>query len=259
MLSTRNLRYGALLTAAFTFAACGSDDLTSPGTQDNHALAAQMTAALVATNEDSQPVRYQALQAAAAALTAGAPVTNGSLIVDGDTLAFDLTSITLAYDAGSGPFGRETYVVAWRPGNIDSLAVFYFVKGHLAALRNGPVFGGAMVAPLVGDGGGTVAKEYFPIDLRSMAFTDGETEWAGEPYSMSSGSIVYGAESGECSDVDPADYGFEGELLSCAQQGVSVDGLGQLFELPELDDAGPSVRLPGQFVGGVTGVFQAED
>jgi hypothetical protein len=266
MLSLRSLRSGAIVAAAFTFAACGSDDLTSPDT-NNDALLAEVTAALGQTSESEQPVRFQALGAAAAALTAGAPVTSGTVIIDDDTLAFDLTSVTISYDDGYGPYDQQTYVVGWRPGNIDSLAVFTYIKGYVAGMRHGPVFGGAMlagrggnalrsVAPMVENGGGTVSKMPYPIDLQSVAFSDGQAEWASNSWSVSTGSIVYGAASGECDDIDPSDFGMEEDLLSCAQQGVSVDGVGQLYELPEQEETGPVVRLPGQVVGGVVGVFQ---
>jgi len=266
MLSLRSLRGGAIVAAALTIAACGSDDLTSPDT-NNDALLAEMKAAIVRTDEGEQPVRLEALQAAAAALTAGAPVTSGSLIVGEDTLAFDLTSITISHDDGSGPYDRHTYVVAWRPGNIDSLAVFVYVKGHVATMRHGPIFGGALmsgrggsvlrsVAPITGDGGNVVAEMAYPIDLESMAFAAGATEWASDSWSVSTGSIVYGAPGGACKNVNPSDFGVEEDLLSCSQQGVSVDGSGQLYELPDRENSGPLVRLPGQFVGGISGVFQ---
>jgi len=266
MLSMRSLRSGAIVAAAFALAACGSDELTSPGT-NNDALLAEVTAALARTNGEEQPVRFQGLSAAAAALTAGAPVTSGTIIIDDDTLAFDMTSVTISYDDGHGPYDQGTYVVAWRPGNIDSLAVFTYVKGYFAAMRHGPAFGGALVAartgsaaravaPLIDGGDGKVSKMAYPIDLHSVAFSDGESEWASDTWSVSSGSIVYGATGGECNDVEPSDFGIEEDLLSCALQGVSVDGLGQLYELPELETSGHVVRLPGQFVGGVAGVFE---
>jgi hypothetical protein len=268
MLSLRNLRGGAIVAAAFTLAACGSDGVSAPQQPDNSQIIADLSAALGQTDSVDQPVRYEGLQLAIGALTAGAPVTSGNVVIDGDTLTFDFTAVTMAYDAGSGPVYQQSFVVGWNAG-ADSIVALAYTKGEMLPLMQRPEFGSALLAGhgsslaggtavAVSGGNGTVATMPASfIDLQTISFSTVDSEWSTVPYSVRSGSIVFGSSNGECDDVDPSEFGIPTTLLSCTKVNLTVDGSGQLFLNDESMDEGPAIELPGQLFGGVRGVFEA--
>lgn len=271
MLTTRSLRGTALLAAAFTLAACGSDKAAGPSTANNQQIISEMTQTLGQVSDTAKFEQYVALQAAIAGLSAGAPVNPGNVTIDGRSYRFSTTSLTVeARDSVSGDvLDRLSLVVGWRHTNGDSLFLaMYAPQGESPVLdRRSP----AAFMKRSGAGAPSLAK--VSAMLRSGSYTVSRSIAAGpdQPVVLAamlggnvwgalcedgivSGSISFSSASGECDLAAANDSDLEIGASSCEMQRSNVALQANTFDAYSESDTpadGPSITIPAQGVVGV--------
>jgi hypothetical protein len=279
MLSLRNLRRGAIVAAAFTLAACGSDKAAGPTTANNEQIIAEMKQALDSglTGID----QFLGLGAAITGLSAGAPVNPGNLTIDGKSYRFSTTSLTMeTRDDETGDItSRTTIVVGWRVTNGDSLflavygpdadEVFTDLRApiDLAARSGSGAPALAAVSAMLKSGSYTVSKTASLSNGPDqpgllMVHLGDEILVASAGDGISGGSISYTPASGECSLDDMEESLFGGDAESCELQRSNASFTANTTASSVSGGAegeGPVVTLPAQTVVGVKLLAPVED
>lgn len=265
------MRVTALLAAAFALAACGSDKAAGPTSANNQQIISEMTEALQTAGEGESFEHFIALQVAITGLSAGAPVNQGNVTVDGHSYRFNTTSITVEeHDSTSGEvLDRLTLLVGWRHTDGDSLffamfapnveAVAVDLRGPAALLKRSgagaPSLSG--LATMLRSGRYTISKSVSAVQDQPGIFAIklGDDVWSAySEEGITSGSISYAATSGECNlqgangsalDIDAVDC----EMLqsNVSLQADTFDDYSELVPPP----AGPSVAITALPVVGV--------
>lgn len=262
----RSLRGTAIIAAALTLAACGSDSAAGPTTANNAQIIADMQDAYADASDSSQTTRAMLLDFSMTALTVGSPVTSGSVVIDGKAYPFSFTSFSVEIDGDTGIVNTVTLVTGWRHSNGDSLvALVYAPDGSgLYALGDAPDLGAAQlgeqpsltltdVARMVR--GGTVSKAVAAgtFNLEVVAFATGDSYWGAELGSsgLHSGSISFAAAGGSCDEAGLGQLTFGDSLISCTMQRSSVAASADLERL-DTDVVDPrALSVPEQPVTGV--------
>lgn len=270
MLTTSSMRVTALLAAAFTLAACGSDKADGPSTANNEQIISEMTNALEQAGEDETFEHFLVLQTAIIGLSAGAPVNPGNVTIDGESRHFNTTSITLEeHDSASGDLiDRVTIAVGWRHTDGDSV----FLAMYAPEGEGIPLDRRAPVSLMQRQGSGHTALESLAAMLRSGRYTVSKSVSAGPDEAVllalklgsrvwgatieggiTSGSISYAAASGEC-DIDSVqDSYLEIDADACEVQRSNMSlqaNTWDLYSEEETPPAGPAVGIPAQAVIG---------
>lgn len=274
MTSSCRLRGGALIAAALTLAACGSDKAAGPTTANNPQIIAELRAAYDDANasETDQSTRLAALDFAITALTLGSPVTAGSVTIDGASYPVSLTSYSLEFENDQGVTSSISIVTGWRETNGDSLLVLVYSPpgGGLLALHDAAAPGVARLraprslrladlARMVR--GGTVAKEVtsgnFDLQVAAFVADSGVWEAAGEDGVIHSGSASFSAASGECDQDGVDQLGDADNIISCELEKASFGASADLADIGSQDGEDRSLSVDAQSVTGVKVVSQA--
>lgn len=275
MLTTRSLRGTALLAAAFTLAACGSDKAAGPSTANNKQIISEMNATLADTasfNSETDFYKFIALQAAVAGLSAGAPVNPGNITLDGHSYRFSTTGVVVEQrDSVSGDvLARMTFVVGWRHTNGDSVFVAIYASDaevltdqrtsvSLMQRTASPRTKLAEVAALLRSGRYTVSQNVSAggpdQPMLVVVYLGGSFYGAMSEDGIVSGSISYSATSGECDLAGLAGGGFldigpGGCELVRTNAAMTANTYDPMSE-SDPPAAGPVVTIPAQSVFGV--------
>ena len=271
MPTTCSLRGTAILAAAFTLAACGSDKAAGPSTANNQQIISEMTQTLGQADDSTTSEEYIALQAAIAGLSAGAPVNPGNVTIDGRSYSFSTTSLTVEErDSVSGDvLYRLSLVVGWRHTNGDSLFLaMYAPQGETPDLdrrspaafmkRSGTATPSlAKVSALLRSGSYTVSRSVSagPDQQMVLAAKLGGNVWGALwEDGIESGSISYSSAAGECDLAAVNDSDLEIGASSCEMQRANVALQANTFDAYSESDTpadGPSIAIPAQGVVGV--------
>ncbi len=281
MLTTRSLRGTALLAAAFTLAACGSDKAAGPSTANNATIISEMNATLADTasfNPSTDMYKFIALQAAVASLSSGAPVNPGNVTLDGRSYRFNTTGLVVEErDSVSGDvLDRLAIMVGWRHTNGDSvfIALYASDEGVLTDRRTSVSLMQsvpssreklARVGELLRSGRYTIAKSVSaggpdqPVLVAT--YLGGSFYGAMSEDGIVSGSISHSTTSGEC-DLDGAeDADFIGlDAASCEPVRSNASMTANTYDPTSESEppaAGPVVTIPAQSVFGVKFVVEA--
>ncbi|HEU4584524.1 MAG TPA: hypothetical protein VFR95_02195 [Gemmatimonadaceae bacterium] len=264
------MRVTALLAAAFTLAACGSDKAAGPTTANNEQIISEMSDALVQAGDSEGLEFYLPLEVAITGLSAGAPVNPGNVTIDGHSYRFNTTSVTLEFhdSATNDVVSRGTLAVGWRHTNGDSLflAIYGPSGGTIPLDRRTSV--SLMQLP----GSAPRSLESLAAGLRSGRYTVSRSISAGpdEPVlvllklgtkggaayaedGIMSGSMSYAATSDEC-DIDALQSSeLEFPAATCEIQRSSISlqaNTWDIYSEEETPPAGPSITIPAQSVVG---------
>jgi hypothetical protein len=275
MLTTRSMRGTALLAAAFTLAACGSDKAAGPSTANNDQIIAEMNATLAdpaSFDSTTGMYKYIGLQLAVAGLSSGAPVNPGNVTLDGHSYRFSTTGLVMEErDSVSGDVRyRVGVIVGWRHTNGDSVFIaLYAPEPELATDRRTPVSlmqrepsstaKLADMASLLRSGRYTVSKSLSaagPDEPALIALYLGGSFYAAMvDDGIASGSISYAAASGECDLEGAAESDFlDVAAASCEMVRSNASLTANTYDpMSESDPqaAGPVFGIPAQSVFGV--------
>jgi hypothetical protein len=276
MLTTSSARVTALLAAALTLSACGSDKAAGPTTANNAQIISEMKATLedTASFSENDLYRYVGIQVAVAGLSAGAPVNQENVTIGEHSYRFNTISVVAEQrDSTSGDiFERTTIVVGWRHTNGDTLFVAVYApdepvatdrRTSLSLMQRSMSASGSKLVDLgrmLGSGQYSVSKALSaggPDQPQLLAVYLGDALFGAGPEDegIVSGSASYASVSGEC-EVPDVDFELIAELDpdSCEPQRANValeantqDVLAEADPLP----AGPAVSIPAQSVVGV--------
>lgn len=270
-----SMRVTALLAAAFTLAACGSDKAAGPTTANNAQIISELNATLADTasfNAETDMFKFIGLQVAVAGLTSGAPVNPGNVSIDGNSYRFSTTSLVAEErDSVSGDvLNRMNIIVGWRHTNGDSVFValyasdpdIYAERGTSlpsTQLSNSSTSRLADVAAMLRSGRYTISRSVSaagPDQPALFAVYLGGSFYAAAPdEGLVSGSASLASASGEC-DLS----GLSGDEVvpidadSCTPVSANVSLQANTFDpMSESDPpaAGPVISLPAQAVVGV--------
>ena len=271
MPSTSSLRGTAILAAAFTLAACGSDKAAGPTTANNAQVISEMQSAMSQMDSNSSMEQGLALQLAIVGLSSGAPVNPGNVRIDGESFNFSTTSVTLENrDPDTDEVnGRVTLVVGWRHTNGDSVFIGAYTSdgGSIFLDRRAPS------TLLDRSSGGSMDMAGLSRMLRSGNFRISRTVAAGPDApvmfglvvddqvwmsltdnGISSGSISSSDVDGDCNLDELGEVAPDPDLASCTLQRSSVALQTNTWDAnsdAEEPPAGPAVTIPAQ---GVTGI-----
>lgn len=272
MLSTSSLRGTAILVAALTLAACGSDKAAGPTTANNQQIISDMMAAYHAAPDSAPGDQLMALQFAIVSLSAGAPVNPGNVTIAGRSYPFSTTSMTLEVrDAQSGDVTeRATIVTGWRHTNGDSMFVAaYAPDGGLVFNRtaastllnrsSGRTLGMAGLSAMVRSGNFTVSRAATggPDVPQYLALIAGDDYWEADyDDGIVSGSLSSSQVSGECDMAAAGDVGVDTASTTCELQKSNVSMQANTWdarwnEVEGTPPAGPAFMLPAQALTGV--------
>ena len=272
MLSTSSLRGTAILAAALTLAACGSDKAAGPTTANNQQIISDMMAAYQAAPDTAPGDQLLALQFAIVSLSAGAPVNPGSVTIGGRSYPFSTTSMTLEFrDVASGDVTeRATIVTGWRHTNGDSMFVAaYAPDGEIVFNRtaastllnrsSGRTLGMASLSAMVRSGNFTVSREATlgPDVAQFLAFIAGDGYWGADfDDGIVSGSLSSSQVSGECDLAAAGDVGVDTDGATCELQKSNVSMQANTWDARWNEEegtppAGPAFTIPAQAVTGV--------
>ena len=267
MLSLRSVRYTALVAAALTFAACGSDKATGPTTANNEAIIADLQDAYDASGgiDGDESDKLLALSFGITALSLGSPVSSGTVTIDNTRYPFSFTSFSLQVNEAEGVSNSVSIVVGWRHSNGDSLvAMIYASEGfEIPALRGAtPVGASQLRAPgstRLADvarmlRSGKVSREIASgsLDLHVAAFVAGDEVWRADLGSgvLHSGSISATAATGDCDDSGLPLVGAGESIVSCEMQRSNFAAGAELVHLDSEDEDGRALTLDAQAVTG---------
>lgn len=281
MLTPRSMRGTALLAAAFTLAACGSDKAAGPSTANNDQIIAEMNATLAdpaSFDSTTGMYKYLALQLAVAGLSSGAPVNPGNVTLDGHGYRFNTTGLVLEErdSASSDVFYRVGVVVGWRHTSGDSVFVALYApepdlftdqRTSLSLMQREPTSTAKLadVAALLRSGRYTVSKSLSaggPDEPALIALYLGGSFYAAmSGDGIVSGSISYAAASGECdlegaAGSDVLDIG----AASCEMVRSNASLMANTYDpMSEADPqtVGPVFGIPAQSVFGVKFVAES--
>ncbi|HET7552361.1 MAG TPA: hypothetical protein VFK04_13815 [Gemmatimonadaceae bacterium] len=276
MFTTSSMRVTALLAAAFTLAACGSDKAAGPSTANNEQIISEMTAALQTAGDSESFEHFITLQAAIMGLSAGAPVNAGNVTIDGHSHSFNTTSMTIEeHDSTSGEvLDRLTLVVGWRHTDGDSLFFAMYApsveevpmdRRTAATFMQRPRAGTpslADVAAMLRSGRYTISRSVAagPDEPAIFAIKLGDEIWSAySDEGIVSGSISFSSSSGDCNVGGTDGSAFDVDLVSCEMLRSNVALQANTFDdYSEADPppAGPSVAITSQPVIGVKLIAQ---
>ena len=269
MLSLRSVGYTALIAAAMTFAACGSDKAAGPTTANNEEIIADLQDALDESigSEGDQSAKLVTLGFGIMALSLGSPVSSGTVTIDGTRYPFSFTSFSLyplnESEAVSNPF---SVVVGWRHSSGDSLvAMIYAPEGsELPALRGATSVGASQlrapgsleladVARMVRGGKVSRAVSSGSFDLQFAAFVAGDEVWGavGGIGVLHSGSISATTASGACDERGLDMVGAEESIVSCEMQLSNFAASAELVHPDSEEEGERALRVDAQAVTGV--------
>lgn len=266
MPSLRILCGSALVATALTLAAC--DDATGP------ALSREEVIAQLKVARDQYKfsfLRGPILTIAISALTAGSPVTQGRLSIDGKSHPFSFTGASVVSEKDDGSEVRTTFVIGWRRPDGDSLvALIYSEESDIGAMRRTPGFvtrrlgvsrlASGDIARTIGSGQGTVSKEGVPgLGLHEAVFYAGSGAWLTDGGSITSGSVAIPDASAKCDNTDSEDFFAiaNDTLVGCELRRLSADGSVELrSSASDQDYSARAIDLPALTLVGPITVFR---
>ena len=271
MLSNSSLRGTAILAAALTLAACGSDKAAGPSTANNAQVISEMQSAMSQMDSNSTLEQGLVLQLAIVGLSSGAPVNPGNVRIDGESFNFSTTSVTLEdRDADTDEVnGRVTFVVGWRHTNGDSVFIGAYTSdgGSVFLDRRAPSTrlersgGGSMdmagLSRMLQSGNFRISRTVAPGPDAPVMFglvLDDKVWMAQIDHGISSGSISSSDVDGDCNLDELGELAPDPDLASCTLQRSSVSLQADTWDAyseEEEPQAGPAVTIPAQ---GVTGI-----
>jgi hypothetical protein len=272
MLTTSSARVTALLAAALTLSACGSDKAAGPTTANNAQIISEMKATLedTASFSDNDLYRYIGLNVAVAGLSAGAPVNQENVTIGEHSYRFNTVSVVSEQrDSASGDiFDRTNIVVGWRHTNGDTLFIAVYApdepvatdrRTSLSLMQRSMASSGSKLLDLgrmLGSGQYSVAKSLSaggPDEAQLVAVYLGDALFGVGPEDegIVSGSASYAGTSGEC-DIPDVDFELIVQLDPDSCEPVRSNVALQANTQDVLtEDAGPTVSIPAQSVVGV--------
>ncbi len=168
-----------LLAAALVAAACSSDSATAPGTSQNvHILSRFDTVA----NQTSDNLRAAALQEVAQLLAQGAPVSTGTITVNGTTGQYTMIAALQVNTVAGVPADSAFTVAAWEGNAPDSVIVLTLQDGIVSAIvsaHEGSTTGTGGTATITATSGGASCTSYAsqaPRDLLVPTPTECEVQ-----------------------------------------------------------------------------------
>ena len=275
MFNMSSMRATALLAAAFTLAACGSDKAAGPTTANNQQIIAEMNAKLADTasfDSETDMYRFIALQVAVAGLSAGAPVNPGNVTIDGRSYRFSTTSfVAEERDSVSGDvLNRTAIVVGWRHTNGDSIFIAAYTPDEgvatdrrtsvsLMPRSTATTSQLTKIATMLRNGQHTVSRSVWaggPDQPMLLAVYLGDSFYGAMPDDgIVSGSISYASEAGDCDLAGASSGGFvDVDADSCELLRANATMTANTYDpMSETDPpaAGPVVSIPAQAVVGV--------
>lgn len=275
MFNMSSMRATALLAAAFTLAACGSDKASGPTTANNQQIISEMNATLADTasfDSETDMYRFIALQVAVAGLSSGAPVNPGNVTIDGRSYRFNTMSLVAEErDSVSGDvLYRTTIIVGWRHTNADSVFIAaYTANDGMAMDRRTSVSlmprstsstsQLANVAAMLRSGQYSISRSVAaggPDEPMLMAVYLGDSFYGAAPdQGIVSGSVSFASEAGDCDLAGASEGGFvDVDADSCELVRANATMNANTFDpMSESDPpaAGPVVSIPAQAVVGV--------
>lgn len=125
--SNRLRRALPLLAATALAIACSSDSVTGPTTRANPALILRFDS-LMHTSTGQGPFIYSAI---VEMLAEGAPVSTGTITVNGTTMHVNIMAQLNVGILNSAPFDSEYTVAAWKGNGADTAIVFFQSNGSV--------------------------------------------------------------------------------------------------------------------------------
>ncbi|HEX5180979.1 MAG TPA: hypothetical protein VFW04_16735 [Gemmatimonadaceae bacterium] len=145
MTTYRSLRMRStvvLAIATLALAACSSDSVTGPTTNQNAQLILRFDSLHNATADES---RSSAMLDIAQILAEGAPVATGTVMVNGVAEQYHMTAELQVLDEQGAPVDSQYSVAAWKGDGTDSIVVFNASAGFVAVLVGTPAGSGEFI------------------------------------------------------------------------------------------------------------------
>jgi len=130
--------------ATLTAAACSSDSVSGPTTNQNAQLILRFDSLHNATADEN---RSGAMLDIAQILAEGAPIATGTVMVNGVAEQYHMTAELQVLDEQGTPVDSQYTVAAWKGDGTDSIVIFNASAGFVAVLVGTPAASGEFIGP----------------------------------------------------------------------------------------------------------------